>query len=321
MFRKLLLSLFALFCFVLSFGAPSKVGEGKRIDRIEVEISGYRHAIDSLEYGQTCVMARLESAEAMIGHHMSAISNELSASDRFLTYFGIFLTILALVLGVYVTWMQNRVQKMSEQVASMEEDITKKRDEIVLIQNQINSGFDELFQRIRRADTASYVKRLEIVPMDVANIVDLLLARELAAEDFDVLKRAYVKLVEMGKEDVVRSFGGTSYGAKYKLLFFQFFPGRAIEDDFLRDRIWGSFSWLVKCCFENDIKKSMSDIAAVLHHTNVAFDRTSLLKDLLLALRGSEFKNNAEVFAILENGVADEELWKKANEMGEKEGK
>ena len=40
-----------------------------------------------------------------------------------------------------------------------------------------------------------------------------------------------------------------------------------------------------------------------------------LTKDLLLAFRGSEFKNNVEVFSILQNGIADEELWKAANEM------
>ena len=312
MTKRFLLSVVTVFCFVLSYGAPSKVNSDQRIVKIEEELSLYRHAFDSLEYRQSCLVSRVESAESLMEHHLAVISNELSASDRFLGFFGLFLTLLAIGLGVYVTWMQSRVKRISEQV-------DKKSKEIEEIQNHINSGFDEFYKKIRRTDTANYVKRLESVPMDVANIIDIMLVRELEAEDFDVLKSAFKKLVELGKEnEIPRPQESTSYGAKYCMLFFQFFLGNSIRDDFLRERIRNRFSWLVNCCFEVDIKKAMSDVAPVLHQTGVAFDRVALLKDLLLALRGSAFKNNTEVFAILQNGIADDELWKAANDMAEK---
>ena len=319
MLRKIVLSALFFLCFIVVNGAPTKSTNELRIGKIEEELSQYRHSIDSLEYGQRCVSTKLEANEALMNHHLDVISNELSASDRFLEYFGVFLTLLSLALGAYVTWMQSRVKKMSDFVDGLEKEITKKRDEIVSIQEQINSSFDELYLRIRRTDTANLVKRLEVVPMDISNTIRTLSVRDLEAEDFDALKNAYKKLIDIGKEENSIGALGPSYGFGYRVLFFQHFLGKAISDDFLRNHIQSDFGALVGCCFENDILKSMSDIAPVLHQRGVAFDRVTLLKDLLLAIRKSEFKANAEVFSILQNGIADDDLWTTANALVEEE--
>lgn len=313
MTRNLFLLVLTVFCSIYTLGSSPKPVNDQRIDRIEMVLSDYQHRVDSLEYEQSFFTAKLEATEALMTRHFSVISNELSASDRFLVYFGVFLTLLSVFLGVFITTMQNKMKDMSIQVSDMEADITKKRDEIVLIKEQINNHFDEYYNRIRRADTVSLLKRLDAVPQDISNLIRSLSARDLEPEDFDVLISAYKKLVESGKEDAPVDLAGPSYGFEYKVLFFQHFPGKAISEDFLRIRIQPEFKSLVSCCFDNDIKKSLSDIAPILHQTGLAFDRVSLLSDLLQALRESEFKDNAEVFSILQNGIADEELWEKAN--------
>lgn len=313
MTKKLFLLVLTVFCSIYTLGSSPKPSNDQRIDRIEKDLSNYRHRVDSLEYEQSFFASKLDATEALTNQHFSAISNELSASDRFLVYFGIFLTLLTAFLGVYISRMQNKMKDMSKQVSDMEADITKKRDEIVSIKEQINNRFDEYYNRIRRADTVSLLKRLDAVPQDISNLIRSLSARDLEPEDFDVLKSAYKKLVESGKEGKLVDFAGPTYGFEYMILFFQHFPGKSITDDFLRIRIQPEFKSLITCCFDNDIKKSLSDIVPVLHQTGLAFDRVSLLADLLQALRESEFKDNAEVFSILQNGIADEELWEKAN--------
>lgn len=313
MTRKLLLSVLTLLCSIYVFGSSPNLAHDQRIDRIEKELSQYRHTLDSLENGQSFFATKLEATEALMNEHLSVISNELSASDRFLVYFGIFLTVLSIMLGVLVSTMERKMKDMSKQVSDMEADITKKRDEIVQIKDQINNHFDDFYNRIRRADTVSLLKRLDAVPLDISNLIRVLSARDLESEDFDVLKSAYKKLIESGKEAERVEVTGPTYGFEYKVLFFQHFPGKSITDDLLRNRIQTDFSGLIDCCFDNDIKKSMSDIAPILHQTGLAFDRVTLLTDLLQALRESEFKDNAEVFSILQNGIADDELWDKAN--------
>lgn len=319
MLRKVVISVLLLFCFIAVNGAPAKTTNEQRIGKIEEELSQFRHTIDSLGYGQMRVSKKLDASEALMNQHLAIISNALSSSDRFLGYFGVFLTLLSLGLGLYVASIQRRVKEMSDLVASMEKEITDKRDEIVSIQGQINSSFDDLYLKIRRTDTANLVKRLEMVPLDISNTIRLLSVRDLEAEDFEVLKNAYKKLIELGKEDDNLDALGLTYGFGYRMLLFQHFLGRSISDDFLRARIQSDFGELIGCCFENDILKSMSDIAPALHQRGVAYDRVILLKDLLLALRKSEFKDNAEVFSILQNGIADEDLWTTANAMVEAE--
>ena len=235
MTQKLFLLVLTVFCSIYAFGSSPKHANVQRIDQIENDLSHYRHKVDSLEYEQSFFASKLEAAETLMNQHFSVISNEFSASDRFLVYFGIFLTLLSIFLGVYISTMQNKMKDMSKQVSDMEADITKKRDEIVKIKDQINNHFDEFYNRIRRADTVSLLKRLDVVPLDISNLIRVLSARDLEPEDFDALKSAYKKLIESGKEDELVEVVGPTYGFEYKLLFFQHFPGKAINDEFLRN--------------------------------------------------------------------------------------
>ena len=177
---------------------------------------------------------------------------------------------------------------------------------------KINNNFDSLFQRIRRADTLEYLKRLETVPQDVINLKEILLARELEPSDFHYLQKAYTKLVDIGKEAGGEDLFGHNYGSSYRLLLFQHFCGQSVEDSFLRDRMVADFGRLVSCCFDNDIRKSLSDVVPVLKKKDVAFDRVDVLKKLLSALKQSEFGKDADILNILKNGIADERLWEAA---------
>lgn len=300
-----------LFGFVILLGKTDETN--RRIECLRDSLEKSIIDIHRIESKQDILIYRIDAIDKLMEHSSSAITNELSASNKVLTVSSLVISLVAILLGIFVTWMQSKVSKISRTVQDLSRDVEKKKNEVERLVNEINTDFDSLFIRIRRADTLEYLKRLEDVPKDIANLSDLLLARELEPEDFQYLKNAYVKLVDSGDENAGGNAFVNNYGNCYRLLFFQHFCGQSVEDDFLRDRMVVDFERLVPCCFDNDIKKSLSELAPVLNKRDVTYDRVNILTSLLSALHKSKFKNNADVFTILKNGIADEELWRAAN--------
>lgn len=308
--KRAFITLITFIVFFASFAADKPTETRlKQIEESVIQISQDQHV---LEGEQDILYKKTVAIDELIAQSTSAISSEIAASDRLMGILTMVLSIVAVFLGLYVAWMQQRMRKMSDTVQSMTEEVEKKKNEVSELVDMINTNFDTLYERIRRADTRAYVKRLEQVPLDDMNIGDLLLARDLEDEDYVALKNAYMKVIEIGKENYRPRFTGPSHGECYRLLFFQHFLGRAIEDDAIRDRVVDDFDRLVQCCFDNDIKKSLSAIAPVLSRRNVPYDRVIVLRKLLEALDKSEFKDNKQLYDILQNGIADEDLWSAA---------
>lgn len=306
--------LMALFLFVstlTSLCAADKKTES-RLQEIERSIESSSYSISIAEKRQDVLDSQLHSLESLIDSTHTAISNEIAASDRLMSRAAIILTIIAVLLGVYITWLFNRVQSLSETIKSMSDEVDAKKTQVEKLVNDVNNQFDSFFQKIRRADTVEYLKRLEKVPMDITNLTDLLLARELEPEDFDLLKNAYRILYEQ-----TDNHPQPKYSFKYQLLFFQHFFGNCIEDDYLREGIVQNFLILINCCFDNDIKKSLSDLAIVLKKPDLPFDRVDVLRKLLDALDQSKYKDDEPVYSILQNGINDAALWEKVRQEPE----
>lgn len=269
--------------------------------------------IRRIQTEQEVLDMKIDALEQLIDSSSSVIANEFSASNRVLTVSALVIAVIAILLGLFVAWIQNKVSKMSDTVKALTLSVEGKKKEVEDLVTEINTNFDSLFKRIRRADTLEYLKRLEAVPQDVTNIMEILLARELEPDDFQYLQRAYIKLVDIGEEDGGQNLYGQDYGSRYRLLLFQHFCGHSIEDPFLRDRMVADLDRLVSCCFDNDIRKSLSDVALVLEKRDGTFDRLDVLIKLLSALKRSKFGTDADILNILKNGIADKQLWKAAN--------
>lgn len=303
-------------CCIVAFVGHSSwaadLGTEARLIQVEASVADISHCQRVMENEVSLLEKKTDAIGELVSESTSTISNEIAASDRLMGILSVVISIMVVVLGIYVAWMQRRVFQISDTVKRMSDEVEKKKEEVSNLAKEINSNFEALYLRIRRADTKAYVRRLEQVPLDDMNFGDLLLARELEDEDFIPLKNAYIKVVELGKESFRPRFAGPDHGEMYRLLFFQHFLGRAVLDDFLRGKLVPDFDRLVMCCFDNDIKKCMSDIAPVLSHRSVPFDRVSVLKKLLEALDKSEFCDDEEVYTILKNGISDEDLWEAA---------
>lgn len=305
-----------IICCIVAFVGHSSwaadLGTEARLIQVEASVADISHCQRVMENEVSLLEKKTDAIGELVSESTSTISNEIAASDRLMGILSVAISLFIVLLGVYVAWMQRRVLQISDTVKRMSDEVEKKKEEVSSLAKEINSNFDALYLRIRRADTKAYVKRLEQVPLDDMNLGDLLLARDLEDEDFYPLKNAYMKVVELGKEHDSPQFAGPNHGQVYRLLFFQNFLGRSILDDFLRERIVSDFDQLVTCCFDNDVLKSMSDIAPVLSHRNVPFDRVTVLKKLLAALDKSEYCSNEEVYSILKNGISDDDLWEAA---------
>lgn len=309
--KKLIFLLLSSFFVPVLFAADNKTE--LRLQQIEESVSAIKLQQHSYDGEQKLLQEKTKAIWDMIDVSNGSIANEIAASERLMGIMALVIALAAIFVGLYVTILHNRILKMSDTVKSISKDVEKKEIEVNELVDDINEHFDSLYTRIRRADTKEYVKRLERVPLDIVNLGEILLARELEQEDFEVLKRAYKNLIKSGKESEHPGLMRPSYGESYRLQFFQHFAGKSISDDFLRGQVLDDLNRIVKCCFDNDIKKSLSDLAPELRKRTVPFDRLVVLKKIIAALDQSEFKGNADVYDIIENGIADPELWAMAN--------
>ena len=123
------------------------------------------------------------------------------------------------------------------------------------------------------------------MPEDISNLIDLLLSRNLAPNDYNLLKQAFDKL---SKED-------TNNIENYLILFFQHFAGRSISDVDLRNQIIADFDSLILAAFKNDIVKSTNDMLEALK-TMSDEDKLQVVAPYYKALKNSKFKENSNLF-------------------------
>ncbi len=320
---RYLSAFFLLFSFSFFLkAAPS------RIDKLEGDVSELQSSFDHIELRmemlnekQSILDTNVNTLNSVIQASNSSINNSLDASSRFLTVVSIILALLALLLSWYVNRMASKIEKvemkvnesllkvteLSGQVSTKEEDVKKLVDEV-------NNNIEKLYARIRREDTKSLLVRLVEVPEDIDNIINLLFARDLEAEDYDVLKQAYQKCVDnMPKDSDSDGFiyGNTSDG--YVALFFQHFLGRSIEDDLLRDRICDFMNEGLSTAFRNDLNNEIDSLGDTLSKTNLSFDRVEVLSKFINALKtSSNTKDNPEYLDRLRKRINDGFLWEQA---------
>ena len=258
------------------------------VEKNSIYLNGIDNRVDNLVELQELAIADL--------------SNELNVSNRVVSIFAIILAILAVFLGIYVTWMERKVKNISNQVAEKEKET---RDLV----DMINGNIDGLYERIRRADTVSLLKRLILVPRDIVNIEARLLSVSLEECDYSLLRSAYSKLVEEGQVDSYVGDSSVTYGMKYYLQFFQHFLGKVIADSELRDTIIAFFPAGIQCSFTNDIDKSTRDLGMALADKGLAIDRASILFEYRKALEYSKYRNRESVIDTLRHAIQNDEVW------------
>lgn len=260
--------------------------------------------IDTLKYLQT-IDENIEAMKYIVDLSNSTIANEISAVNTLLVSFTIVFSILGILLGLYISWLQRKVSNMNINIGNKEKEIIKLANKVVKTENMIKSDISGLYNKLRKEETISLLKRLELEPMDITNIGDLLLARHLEDDCFPLLKNAFLRLLSLGEEADEGSslFNTNSYRKQFLLLFFQHYMYFSIQDDDLRDEIVNVFEFCMRCAFKRDIIKSTEDFCKALAVSCASFDKKVLLTNYLKALNKSKFSNLVELKNIFQENV------------------
>ena len=283
-----------------------------KIENIEESINGLSRQVESLSY-------LVEAQKEIISQEQSAIENSMGAINTMLTLFSILIAIGGIVLGWFINRKEKNVKSLLSQVEAKKDEVEKleektaqtKRD-IVELNNTINDDIEGLYEKLRREETVTYLKRLVHEPNDVGNVLPLLLSRDLVDNDLKYLFTAYRNL-ENKEDNGILTDGlfmqRLSSKGQYLLLFYQHFCGQALCYKLTSNDLAGFFPALLSCAFKNDVINSTTSLVKYFNREDVMLDRVEILYKYLNALHKSKYSDMEEPYSVIVSKYRnDEEL-------------
>ncbi len=201
--------------------------------------------------------------------------NQNDQLGNLISYSGYILAILGLVLAWYINRQYEKIKEMKDIVES-----TKK---------YIDGHSEELYEKIKRDETVNLLDRLENVPEDITNIIQLLLSRDLFEEDYIRLKNPYLKI----KNDTSQVMAKNSY----IILFMQHFPYQTLKDSDLKtDFILSINSHYLSTMFDRDMKNFFDQVFKYLKEFGVSDEQNkTIIKNLFYFYSKSRFQTCIEL--------------------------
>ena len=265
------------------------------MDSSQIEILQNKKAINELSNNIELISNLIDKQSDLIGQEQSAIENSLNATTLRLDVFGIIVAVVGLVLGVYISRKEKTIQRLLEQVKEIERETSKTKSEIVNLNEMINNDIEGIYERLKREETTAYLKRLVYEPNDIANLVKMLVSRELHINDFKYLLLAYKKL----KENTVDDGDAVRLQSLYLLLFFQHFCGQSIVHDLVREDLVCSFNVIIEAAFKKDMCNATHSLINCLNKEADLIDRTEILYNYIVSLLRSKFMTYEEPYRII----------------------
>ncbi|MBU3012298.1 hypothetical protein KO506_12855 [Polaribacter vadi] len=222
---------------------------------------------------------------------LNSISNQIGATSFNLSIFAFLFGILAIGLGVYITWVERKIIKIRGENESLLKKTIQTKNEVVAINELIQKDIYGLFIKIKREETEHILKRLVYVPKDVNNFVTQLVSRELIESDFELIKKAYLKLGDQA-----------NFKENYQIIIFQHFLDLALKDDEISKTITESYPICISCSFENDILKSTENFMKAI--IDLGFQKKVLeINSFFKGLSSSQHKNYNKIYEIIFNSL------------------
>ena len=293
------------------------------IKATEVKIHDIGCGIDSIQYQIDNVCDKQQLLSEIIEVSNSSVSNQLSAANWLLVIVGFIIAGVGIFLSIYIDKKKKEIVEISTTIEAnkvvMEEiaKTTKKLDE------KINNDIEGLYRRLRVEETNAFLDRLICEPLDISNIVTLLLARDLDSANFYKLKEAYLKFIAV--KDDEGSVGDLNVRSidkhfMYILLFFQHFSYLSLKDDDVRPWFIQFFGECIKRAFRRDMIKSTIDICKALSEEDSTFNKEDVLSAYLKALNDSKFKDLAALKNLFVQNITPKSLLINAIERCKKDG-
>lgn len=150
-----------------------------------------------------------------------------------------------------------------------------------------------------------------LITLSRTSIERLLLARFVKADNFPLLKEAFLKLPEaiLGDNDE-DDYNEAKHS--FMLQFFQHFTYQSIMDDDIRPVYVENFPNVFDYAYESDIKRATEGLCKALIDENSKFDRVDVLTEFLKAINTSKFENFALLRKILEENLSGQDLLQSA---------
>ncbi len=252
------------------------------------------------------IQDKLSAQEDVNAQTISNISTQLDAASTNITIFGILFSVAAIFLGVYVTVIERKIVKIKEENTCLLNETTKNKEEVVAINNLIQKDIYGLYLKIKREETCHILKRLVLIPKDITNLDTQLLSRDLEKEDFETLKKAYLKLLALPKEPGESEYPESKYEYIYKVLFFQHFLDLSMKDEIIANQLINFYPNAIICAFENDIIKSTNDFIRVV----IEYGYNTMTREINSYIKGlskSKYKDFEVIYKIMFDGLQNRE--------------
>lgn len=274
------------------------------------------HAIDSVRIDQ--VQQKVESLHSLIDTSNGVICNEISSANNYLTVLsisiaviGIILTIVGFFIGRYINSLYKKVRIIEKTVAEKEQGIKSLSQTVQETSDNITNNIGEIYNRLRKEELFSIIKRLEQEPLDITHCISMLLSNELDDSWFENLYHAYQKLIASGKADDGKSWFRSSYRDNYLIVFFQHYLYRCILAADMREDIIPFLETGCELAFERDIIKCTKDLCQALNEP-ILDNSVEILYKYLIAVNNSEFKNLAAIKDIINTELVDRSTLRQA---------
>lgn len=253
---------------------------------------------DSIQQLQS-VNNSLETINHIVTVSNDTISNQIAAVNTLLVVFSIILALIGAGLGFYITKLHNKVLRIKSSIDEKEQTIIALAKTVEETDRKIQSDLSGLYKQLQKEESLSLLCRLEEEPLDITNLSQLLLARELEEDGFIVLKKAFLKLSELDNKKNIYY----DEKRKYCLLFFQHYLYNTVLDNDLRDDVVSCFKHCINCAFKRDIIKSTNDLCKAISTNGAPFDKVKILVSYLKALNNTEFDDLVELKNIFQENL------------------
>lgn len=298
------------------------------VKTLELHSDSLQNRVDSLQGKLDVLQEKTNFLSNIIETANDGVSNQLSATNNLLALVAVIVTIAAIWLGILIEKRKRQIEKMAETidlkkkaVEGLASTIDGKKQEVELLakttedlDKKIHSDIAGLYNDLRKEETKTLFQRIAKEPLDIDNLAQLLLAREVDPENFTLLKQAFLKLQEIPKvEDKIDLEKGilrikTDTNHSFMLQFFQHFFYQSLKDDDIRPAFVDNFKNVFDNAFESDIIRATDGLCRALTDADSTFDKIEVLTEFLKAINDSKFSKFDIIREILQEKVTPQTL-------------
>lgn len=297
--------------------------------------------VDSLQANLDAIQAKSDLMYSIIESSNSSVANQISSITLWVEVIAIIIAVGGGFLGYYISKKRREVERMAKTVDEKKEaveglaNIVDEKAEIINniakttedLDKKIHNDLSGLYKQLHQEETKSLLERLVFEPLDIINIIKLLLAREVEENNFCLLREAFLKFLEILKNDGILgtkdekdyAIGGYYYepNFEYQMLFFQHYCEQSIKDDTIRPFMMAQLIDVIDSAFNRDIIKSTEGLCKALLDDAATFDKFDVLVGFLKALNNTKHNEYSDLKDILEKNVKHDLLEKAIEKCSE----